>query len=137
VHLPRLARFLLWIGGWTTVGEVPKIKKVVVIAAPHTSNWDGFWAIVYINYIGMDVSWFVKHTMFWFPLGNLIRAFNGIPLNRSKARGVRRDRRSVRQSLSSTGIKPFISAWLLKEHAAKLAGGKAASTVSLTAPMYP
>ena len=42
--------------------------------------------MVYMNNIGMDVSWFVKHTMFWFPLGNLIRAFNGIPLDRSKAR---------------------------------------------------
>jgi len=86
MFLPRLARLLLWIGGWTTVGEVPRIKKAVVIAAPHTSNWDGFWAIVYMNYIGIDVSWFVKHTMFWFPLGNLMRAFNGIPLDRSRAR---------------------------------------------------
>lgn len=83
--LPHVARFLLWLGGWTAVGKVPDVKKAVMIAAPHTSNWDGFWAIVYVTYIGLDAHWFVKKSMFWFPLGNLLRAFGAVPLNRERA----------------------------------------------------
>lgn len=84
--LRQLARFLLWIGGWTVVGDVPIVRKAVIVAAPHTSNWDGFWAIVFKTYIGMEINWFVKDTMFWFPLSSLLRAFNAIPLDRRKAR---------------------------------------------------
>ncbi len=82
--LPHIARFLLRLGGWTAVGDVPKARKAVLIGAPHTSNWDGFWALVYITAIGLEVKFFVKDSMFWFPLGALLRAFGAIPLNRKK-----------------------------------------------------
>ena len=84
--LPRIARFLLKLGGWTAVGHHPDIRKAVLVGAPHTSNWDGFWALVYITYIGLDVKFFVKDSMFWFPMGKLLRAFGGIPLDRRNAR---------------------------------------------------
>jgi 1-acyl-sn-glycerol-3-phosphate acyltransferase len=84
--LPHVARFLLWLGGWTVVGDVPTVHKAVVIAAPHTSNWDGFWAIVFKVSLRIEIRWFVKDTMFWFPLGSVLRFFGGIPLNRSRAR---------------------------------------------------
>jgi 1-acyl-sn-glycerol-3-phosphate acyltransferase len=83
--LPRVARFLLWLGGWTAVGTRPTVSKAVLIAAPHTSNWDGFWAIVYKVYVGLDIHWFVKDTMFWFPMNLLLRFFGGIPLDRKRA----------------------------------------------------
>ena len=82
--LPRIARFLLRLGGWTAVGGLPRVRKAVYIGAPHTSNWDGFWALVYITAIGLKVKFFVKESMFWFPLGSLLRAFGAIPLDRSK-----------------------------------------------------
>ena len=83
--LPHVARFLLWLGGWTAVGQAPDIRKAVLIAAPHTSNWDGFWAIVYKLHIGIDISWFVKDSMFWFPMSVLLRSFGGIPIDRKRA----------------------------------------------------
>ena len=86
MFLPRLAKLLLWIGGWTAIGQVPKVRKAVLVGAPHTSNWDGFWALVFITYIGLDVKFFVKKSMFWFPLGALLRAFGAIPLDRGNAR---------------------------------------------------
>lgn len=82
--LRHLAKFLLWLGGWTAVGKVPDLRKAVFIAAPHTSNWDGFWAIVYITYIGLDAHWFVKKSMFWFPLNKLLTFFGAVPLNRER-----------------------------------------------------
>ena len=83
--LPRIARILLWLGGWTVVGGAPVAKKAVVIAAPHTSNWDAYWALVYKVAVGLDVRFFGKHTLFWFPLGTVLRSMGGIPLNRGVA----------------------------------------------------
>lgn len=80
--LKPVARLLLWLGGWTAVGGTPLVPKAVIIAAPHTSNWDAYWALVYKVAVGLDVHFFGKHTVFWFPLGTLLRALGGIPLDR-------------------------------------------------------
>lgn len=80
-----LARLILRIGGWSPLGTVPDVPKAVFIAAPHTSNWDGFWALVYKVAVGLDVHFFGKHSLFWFPLGNLLRGLGGIPLDRGRA----------------------------------------------------
>jgi len=83
--LQALARLILRMGGWTAVGEVPAVPKAVFIAAPHTSNWDAFWALTYKVAVGLDVKFFAKHSLFWFPLGTLLRGLGGVPLNRSRA----------------------------------------------------
>ena len=83
--LRGLAKLILRIGGWTPVGGIPDAPKAVIVAAPHTSNWDGFWALVYKVYIGADVHFFAKESLFWFPLGAILRALGGIPLDRSRA----------------------------------------------------
>ena len=82
--LRLIAKGLLWLGGWTAVGEKPTAKKAVVIAAPHTSNWDGIWALIYKVSIGIDIRFFAKRSLFWFPLGTLLRSLGGIPLDRSE-----------------------------------------------------
>lgn len=76
---------ILRIGGWTPVGELPDEPKAIIIAAPHTSNWDGFWGLVYKVSIGAEIHFFAKHSLFWFPLSTLLRALGGIPLDRSRA----------------------------------------------------
>jgi 1-acyl-sn-glycerol-3-phosphate acyltransferase len=83
--LPAIARFLLRLGGWTIVGGLPRPAKAVIVAAPHTSNWDGVWALIYKVAVQLDVRLFAKESLFWFPLGTLLRALGGIPLNRSRA----------------------------------------------------
>ena len=83
--LRRFAKWLLRVGGWTPIGGTPPEPKAVFAAAPHTSNWDGFWALVYKVAVGVDVKFFAKHSLFWFPLGNLLRALGGIELDRSHA----------------------------------------------------
>lgn len=82
---PRVARLLLWLGGWTVIGVAPSVHKAVIIAAPHTSNWDGYWALVYKVAVGLDVRFFGKQSLFWFPLNLLLRGLGGIPLNRGHA----------------------------------------------------
>jgi 1-acyl-sn-glycerol-3-phosphate acyltransferase len=83
--LQALAKFILRIFGWTMVGEVPDLKKAVFIAAPHTSNWDGFWLLVYKVAINVDVRFLGKHTLFWWPLGSILRSFGAMPIDRSHA----------------------------------------------------
>jgi len=83
--LARLARLILRLAGWTAVGGVMDDPKAVVIAAPHTSNRDGFWALTYKIATGLDIHFFAKHSLFWFPLGNILRALGGIDLDRRKA----------------------------------------------------
>jgi len=83
--LQAIAKFLLRLGGWTAVGGQPESPKAVLIASPHTSNWDGFWGIVYKVAVKLDVHWFAKESLFWFPLSSLLRAFGGIPLDRKRA----------------------------------------------------
>jgi 1-acyl-sn-glycerol-3-phosphate acyltransferase len=86
VFWPRVAKFLLWLGRWTPVGPVPTLRKAVIIGAPHTSNWDGYWLLVYKVAYGVDVKFYVKESMFWFPLSLLLGGLGGVPLNRGDAR---------------------------------------------------
>jgi len=83
--LRRVAQLLLKLTGWTIIGEVPDTPKAVFIAAPHTSNWDGFVALTYRVAVGLDIRFFAKQSLFWFPLGSLLRGLGGVPLNRDRA----------------------------------------------------
>jgi len=50
------AKFIFAITGWTVYGEMPKdLKKAVIIAAPHTSYWDFFYARLAFSIIGMPL----------------------------------------------------------------------------------
>ena len=82
--LRPLAKLLLRLGGWTAVGGRPGIPKAVIIAAPHTSNWDGVWAIVYKFAIGIDIHFFAKHTLFRLPFRRILSSFGARALDRSR-----------------------------------------------------
>lgn len=79
-----------WIGktflsafGWRTEGELPDDAKYVVIAAPHTSNWDLPFMLGVAYVLDARVSWMGKHTLFeWAPLGAFFRALGGVPVDR-------------------------------------------------------
>jgi 1-acyl-sn-glycerol-3-phosphate acyltransferase len=81
--LQRIARLILRLCGWEAVGDVPALDKAVFVAAPHTSNWDGVWMLVYKVAINVDVRFLAKHTLFWWPLGNVLSALGAMPINRS------------------------------------------------------
>ena len=83
--LSNIAKLILRLGGWTAVGGLPDVPKAVIVAAPHTSNWDGFWGLVYKISIRAEVHFFAKHSLFWFPLGTLLRTLGGIELDRGRA----------------------------------------------------
>ena len=92
---PRVAKFLLWLGRWQPVGPRPCVDKAVIVGAPHTSNWDGYWLLVYKVAYGVDVKFFVKKQMFWFPMNILLKGLGGVPLDRVDSRS------AVRQAVDA------------------------------------
>ena len=71
--------------GWKIVGNVPpEIKKAVVIAAPHTSNWDFILGRLAFFQYGVNAKFLIKKELFFFPLGLILKALGGIPVNRKK-----------------------------------------------------
>ena len=82
-----LARVVLKIGGWRVEGDRPAASSYVLIAAPHTSNWDFIWFIAMALFKDVPVRWLGKHTLFRGPLGYLMRALGGLPIERSSQQG--------------------------------------------------
>lgn len=90
----RSSRFTRWMArsalracGWRVVGAFPDAPKAVLLGAPHSSNWDGFWGLLVKVALGVDVRIFAKHQLFWWPLGPLLRRLGVIEVNRSATRG--------------------------------------------------
>jgi 1-acyl-sn-glycerol-3-phosphate acyltransferase len=77
-----ISKYLLEIFGWKLSGSVPGIKKYVIIVAPHTSNWDYFFGQLFIFSTGLKAKIMIKKELFYFPLGILLRALGGIPVDR-------------------------------------------------------
>lgn len=73
--------------GWQ-VEALPNVPKAVVIAAPHSSNWDGLIGVVAAFGIGLRINWMGKHQLFRWPLAGVMRAFGGISTVRDSAHGV-------------------------------------------------
>ncbi len=95
-NLPRTrsSRFTRWVArsvlracGWRMVGAFPDLPKGVLIGAPHSSNWDGLWALLVKVALGVEVRIFAKHQLFWWPLGPLLRWLGVIEVNRSAVGG--------------------------------------------------
>ena len=83
-----IGRSVLRLGGWREVGEFPDLPRVVLIGAPHSSNWDGIWGFAAKLALGLDIRILGKHQLFWGPLGPLMRALGIIAINRGAASGV-------------------------------------------------
>jgi len=68
--------------GWRVDGNIPNRRKLVIIAAPHTSNWDFVVGIAAKVALGLRIRFLGKDTLFRFPLGVLMRHWGGIPVDR-------------------------------------------------------
>ena len=106
-QLPAQRRFSRWfgrsllrLGGWRVVGEIPDIPRLVLIAAPHSSNWDGIWGMAAKMALGFDVRVLGKDSLFWWPLSIVLHRLGVIPLDRANPRGV------VEQAVQLIGNSP-------------------------------
>lgn len=77
---------LLWIyrrKGWTAVGEVPAARRYVLVAAPHTSNWDFILFLGLTDAIGIRPHYMGKHSLFRWPMRRFMLDMGGVPVNRT------------------------------------------------------
>lgn len=84
----KLCRGLLHLGGWRLQGKLPDCGRLVVIGAPHSSLWDGFWCLLMKIGIGAEVRIMIKRELFRGPLAWVLRKLDSIAIDRHAARGV-------------------------------------------------
>jgi 1-acyl-sn-glycerol-3-phosphate acyltransferase len=86
VHL--LCGFYLWLGGWRLLDDWPPDRKLVIIAAPHTSNWDGFDMLAVAGWYRVKLSYMGKKSLTTGPFGWLVKRSGCVPVERSKSNDV-------------------------------------------------
>ena len=79
-----LSRLILRLLGWRIEGKAPAAPKYVLIAAPHTSNWDFPFTLMVCFALQMPVYWMGKASLFPPVLGGIMRWLGGIPVERSR-----------------------------------------------------
>ena len=84
--LRAASRGFLRLNGWTVEGNLPaQAHKAVLIAAPHTSNWDLPYTLMVAFCLDLQPYWMGKASIFRFPFGPLMRWLGGIAVDRSKS----------------------------------------------------
>jgi 1-acyl-sn-glycerol-3-phosphate acyltransferase len=79
-----LGSLVLLVFGWRKAGQVPNAKNMVIIAAPHTTNWDFVFLLATAYSFGISINWLGKDSLFQSPLGHILRFLGGVPVDRSK-----------------------------------------------------
>lgn len=83
-----IGKAFLRVAGWKTEGERPGLDRYVIIAAPHTSNWDMPLMLAMAFVYDIPVRWMGKHTLFKPPFGSFFKRLGGIPIVRHRPGGV-------------------------------------------------
>lgn len=79
---------ILKMAGWKVEGKVPAVPKFVVIAAPHTSNWDLPFTLFVALALKVKLYWMGKEEIFKAPFGGFFKWLGGIPIDRSKSNNI-------------------------------------------------
>ena len=70
--------------GWRAQSDGPVPQRCIIIAAPHTSNWDFLYFIGLTHDLGFQAHFMGKRELFRWPLGKFMRENGGIPVDRSR-----------------------------------------------------
>ncbi|MCD6179474.1 MAG: 1-acyl-sn-glycerol-3-phosphate acyltransferase [Bacteroidales bacterium] len=77
-----VSKFILNLFGWKVVKHGVEEKSYVIVAAPHTSNWDFVIARLGVSSVGIPQKVLMKKEMFFFPLKYILRALGAMPIDR-------------------------------------------------------
>ncbi len=80
----------LWLraNGWHIGHAWPDIRKAVIVAAPHTSNWDGLHMIAAAGWYRIKLRWMGKSSLVKGPFGWIVRWTGIVPVERSASHDV-------------------------------------------------
>lgn len=77
--------WLIGLFGWKIDKHTPEgVKKCVVVMGPHTSNWDFVIGKIAFAKYKVNGKFLIKKDLFFFPLGIILKAMGGIPVDRKK-----------------------------------------------------
>ena len=122
------SRFFQWLGrsvlsilGWKVTGIITNDQaknNLVVIVAPHTSNWDGILGIAALAGLDAKITFIGKDTVFKYGLGHFLRYVGGIPVNRKNPGGIIKDaidqlkiRKGSLIAMSPEGTRTKVKEW--------------------------
>ena len=112
------ARFILKILGWKLIDLPQRPAKAIVIAYPHTSNWDFPVTMLALAALPFGAQWVGKDTMFRGVLGPIMRALGGVAVNRRERTGFvervvdeLRRRESFHLVLATEGTRSLRPGW--------------------------
>jgi len=118
-----LAKFIYFkILGWKVVGNTnfskDKIKKAVIIAAPHTSWHDFYMGVLLRAVLNVKTNFVGKKELFVFPLGWLFRLLGGAPIDRhtkeNKVSAIAKlfsEKDEFRMTMSPEGTRKKVEKW--------------------------
>lgn len=82
-----IRRICIWIfklTGWKTDANLPnQIKKCIIIAAPHTSNWDFWYCMAAFKIYNLRIRFTVKKEWMRFPFSLLMKPLGAIGIDRT------------------------------------------------------
>jgi len=84
----RAAALALRVAGWKFETAVPPDRKYVVLAVPHTSNWDGLLLLALARAIRLPMAWMIKAEWVRGPMGAALRALGAVAIDRAHAADV-------------------------------------------------
>ena len=85
----RFARALLRAAGWQLVFDGLPARQGILIAYPHTSNWDFVVGVLAKWALGFQFAFWGKDSLFRVPVfGRWLRWLGGIPVDRFNASGI-------------------------------------------------
>lgn len=113
-----VGRALLRLAGWRITGELPNVRKLIILAAPHSSLWDGVGGIGGAFAMSISAHFMGKHTLFERWYGRIMRFAGGIPVDRRRAHGAVtdmarefRDRESLWLAIAPEGTRKPVARW--------------------------
>lgn len=81
----KLLFSILKLFGWKIDPKSPQgVKKCVVVMGPHTSNWDFIIGRIAFGHYKVKAKFLIKKELFFPPMGWLLKALGGIPVDRQK-----------------------------------------------------
>ena len=83
-----LALMIFRLAGWKAEGKKPSIPKYVIIAAPHTSNWDFVYTMCLAFILRIKPLIMMKAAWFCWPMGPFLKWLGALPIDRSRSSNV-------------------------------------------------
>ncbi len=145
-HIPRrhnrvmraIGSLVLSASGWQIRGQLPDLPRLIVIAAPHTSNWDFVYGMAAMFRMELRIGWMGKHSLFRAPYGWLMRWMGGVAIDRRAPNGVVgqmaecfRESERLWIGITPEGTRKWVPRWKMGFYHIALAAGVPVLPVAL------